>query len=321
MSSIPLSTASLHVIFGAGPVGCWIARTLREWEMPVRAVNRSGQRPPVMPEDVEMVAADLSDADQALKAAQGATALYQALNPPYHRWQEDFPILQANALAAARSEGARYISIENLYIYDAAKPIREDSLIRPRSKKGEVRARMAAEVMAMHQRGDIRATALRSSDYYGPGVVQSAMGERVFGNLVAGKKAQLMGEADQPHSWAYIEDVGRAAALLGTRDEALGRAWLAPHAPPVTQGEMVAQAAAILGVEPKMMTIPGWMMTLVGLFNPDARAAKEMLYQLNEPFVVETDRFQQTFGLAPTPIKAGLKRTLSWYKTRTSHVS
>ena len=320
MNSATTSTKTLHVIFGAGPVGCWIARTLRAWNIPVRAVNRSGQRPALMPEDVEMIAADLSDADQALKAAQGATALYQALNPPYHRWQEDFPTLQANALAAAQAANARYISIENLYMYDDTQPIREDSPIRPRSKKGELRARMAEEVMDMHQRGDIQATALRSSDYYGPGVVQSAMGERVFGTLVAGKKAELMGRADQPHSWAYIEDVGQAAALLGTRDEALGRAWITPHAPPVTQGEMVAQAATILGVEPAMMTIPGWMMTLVGLFNPDARAAKEMLYQLKEPFVVDTDLFQQTFGLAPTPIQKGLEQTLAWYKTRT-HVS
>ncbi len=304
----------LHVIFGAGPVGCWIARTLRAWNLPVRAVNRSGRRPALMPEDVEMRAADLFDAEQALQAAQGAGVIYQALNPPYYRWLEDFPRLQSNALAAARSTGARYVSIENLYMYDNAQPIHVDAAFHPRSKKGELRARMAEEVMTSHQRGDIQATALRSSDYYGPGVMQSAMGTRVFGNLVAGKKAELMGRTDQPHSWAYIEDVGHAAALLGTRDEALGRAWIPPHAPPVTQGEMVTQAAVILSVEPKMMTIPGWMMALVGLFNPDARAAKEMLYQLQEPFVVEDDTFRQTFGLDPTPIPTGLKHTLNWYR-------
>ena len=33
-----------------------------------------------------------------------------------------------------------------------------------------------------------------------------------FGNLVAGQKAQICGSARLPHSFAYIEDVGRAAA-------------------------------------------------------------------------------------------------------------
>lgn len=45
-----------HVIFGTGPVGCWIARTLCDKNIPVRAVNRSGQRPELMPDQVEMIA-------------------------------------------------------------------------------------------------------------------------------------------------------------------------------------------------------------------------------------------------------------------------
>src|SRR6266498_5327789 len=191
----------LHIILGTGPVGCWIAIALRELHIPVRAVNRSGKRPDLMPADVEIIASDVSDVASATAAATGAHVIYQALNPPYHEWHTYFPGLQAAALAAARSTGARYVSIENLYMYDSSKPITEDSPMRPRSKKGELRARMAEEVMAAHQRGDIRATALRSSDYYGPGVLGSALGERVFGNLVAGKKAQLSGSAVIPHSF------------------------------------------------------------------------------------------------------------------------
>ena len=58
-------------------------------------------------------------------------------------------------------------------------------------------------------------------------------GERVFGNLVAGKKAQLSGSTKMPHSFSYIEDVGLAAAALGTHDKALGQVWIAP------QGELL----------------------------------------------------------------------------------
>lgn len=303
-----------HVIFGTGPVGCWIARSLREMDLPVRAVNRSGKRPALMPEDVEILAADLADPAQAVQAAQGAAVLYQALNPPYHQWQELFPPLQANALEAAKSAGARYVSIENLYMYDSSGVITEDSPVRPRSKKGQVRAEMAAEVMAAHQRGDVRAAALRSSDYYGPGVLLSAMGERVFGSLVAGKKAQLTAAADVPHSWAYIEDVGRAAAILGTNEAALGKAWIAPHAPACTQAEMVKTAAQVLGTEPQYVVVSSMMMRLVGLFNPGARASVEMMYEFTEPFVVDSGNFQRTFDLSPTPLETGVERTVRWYQ-------
>ena len=74
-------TDGLHVIFGTGPVGQWTARSLREKGLPVRVVNRSGNRPEFLPTDVEVVAADASDPAQAVRAAEGATVVYQALNP------------------------------------------------------------------------------------------------------------------------------------------------------------------------------------------------------------------------------------------------
>jgi nucleoside-diphosphate-sugar epimerase len=175
---------------------------------------------------------------------------------------------------------------------------------------------LAEEVMAAHARGDVRATALRSSDYYGPGVVASAYGERMFGSLVAGKPAQLLGSTTMPHSMAYVEDVGRAAVVLGTRPEALGSAWIAPHPPPQTQSETVEEAARILGVPPTMRAMGPLMMRIGGLFIPAARESIEMMYQFTEPFIADSTRFERTFDLTPTPIPVGLDRTLAWYRER-----
>ena len=47
---------AFHVIFGTGPAGIWTARALREMGHAVRAVNRTGRRPGLMPADVELVA-------------------------------------------------------------------------------------------------------------------------------------------------------------------------------------------------------------------------------------------------------------------------
>ena len=306
----------LHVIFGTGPVGCWTARALRELNLPVRAVNRSGKRPSLMPGDIEIIAADVSLEDQAIEAARGAAVVHQATNPQYHEWHLHFPGLQAGALAAAKAAGARFVSIENLYMYDSSSPISEASPIAPRSKKGELRARMAEEVMQAHMRGDVRATALRSSDYYGPGVLGSALGERVFGPLVSGKKAQVGGAADKSHSFAYIEDVGRAAATLGVRGEALGKIWIAPHASAWTQGAMVEKACQLLGIEPEISVVSPLMMRLAGLFVPGAKASVEMMYEFTEPFIVDSSQMEKVFGLKATPVEVGLERTVEWYKAQ-----
>ena len=303
-----------HVVFGTGPAGCWIARALREQGLPVRAVNRSGSRPSLMPADVELVAANVSVPAQAIMAAEGAAVIYQAANPPYHQWHLFFPGLQAGALAAAKAVGARYVSIENLYMYDSSAVMTEDSRVAPRSKKGELRARMAEEVMRAHRAGEVRATALRSSDYYGPGVLGSAFGDRTLGALVAGKKAQVLGAADKPHSFAYIEDVGKAAVALGLRDEALGIAWIAPHAPALTQHAMVGKACSALGIEPRYTVVGPAMLRLAGLFVPGAKASVEMMYQFTEPFVVDSGRFEQAFDMKPTPLDTGLLKTAEWYR-------
>lgn len=306
--------ADLHVIFGTGPVGCWTARALREQSLPVRAVNRTGRRPDLLPADVEVVAADASDSRQATASAQGAAVVYQALNPPYHEWHRVFPALQSAVLAAARAAGARYVSIENLYMYRTSTPITEDSPTAPRSKKGDLRAGMAEEIRMTHARGDIRATTLRSSDYYGPGVLGSTLGQQVFGNLVRGKSAQVVGSGAIPHSFAYIEDVGRAAAVISTHDEAFGKVWLAPHAPARTHREMIDLACRALAIPPRMTVVSPLMMRIAGLFIPAARASVEMMYEFLEPFVVDSKRIGQAFGLEPTAIEVGIERTIRWYR-------
>jgi nucleoside-diphosphate-sugar epimerase len=311
---VPEGPGGLHVILGTGPVGCWTARALVDRGVAVRAVNRSGRRPVLMPEAVEVVAADATDHDAIISAATGAAVVYQALNPEYHRWHDLFPGLQAGALAAARATGARYVSIENLYMYDSSATITEDSPISPRSRKGALRQQMAQEVAAAHAAGEVRAAQLRSSDYFGPGVRDSAMGEMVFGRLLAGKSAQVAGSTSLAHSFAYVPDVGRAAAALGLDPGTAGRVWFAPHAPATTQGEMVTRAAGLMGVRPRTSVASPAMMRLIGLVSPGARETVEMMYEFTAPFVVDSQRIADELGLDPTPLEEALAATVAWYR-------
>jgi nucleoside-diphosphate-sugar epimerase len=306
---------NLHVVLGTGPVGSWIASKLVERGYTVRAVNRSGKTNDLMPTGIEIVSADASDPSQVVTAAEGAAVIYQALNPPYHQWADLFPGLQAGALAAAKANGARYVSIDNLYPYglvDGA--ITEDSPIAPNSRKGALRASMAADVLAAHKAGDVRAAILRSSDYYGPGVTVSAFGARTFEPLLAGKGGEATGTADLAHSFAYIEDVARAAVALGANDEALGQVWFTPHADAQTQRAMIEEASRQLGLKPRVSTVGPLMLRMVGLFSPPVREMGEMMYEFTNPFIVDSSKSDRALGLSATPISEGLARTITWYR-------
>jgi nucleoside-diphosphate-sugar epimerase len=95
-----------HVVLGAGAVGTAVAEALVRRGESVRVVNRSGLREPVT--GVRSVAGDVTDPAFAASATRGARVIYQALNPPYHRWAQEFPGLQAAAIAAAQTGDARW---------------------------------------------------------------------------------------------------------------------------------------------------------------------------------------------------------------------
>jgi len=307
--------SDLHVVFGTGPAGSWTARALAEKGLRVRAVNRTGLRPEFIPAEVEVVAiTDASDPAQATKAAQGASVIYQALNPPYHQWPELFPGLQAGVVAAAKSAGARYVSLENLYMHGPVTgPMNEETPLRPNTRKGTVRANMIAELQKLERAGELEITHGRAADYYGPGVRYSALGERTIPKVIAGKGAEIAVTGDVLHSYAFIKDVGLGLATLGTNDAAFGQAWMLPHAPARTAKETLVPAFRAAGTTPKYAIASPGMMKFFGLFNSGAKETVEMLYEFAEPFVVDSSKFEQAFGIKATSIEQGMRETVEWY--------
>lgn len=314
-----MSPAELHVVFGTGPVGQATARALVALGKTVRMVNRSG-RAPDAPQGVTIVAADANTPSAALEAARGAVAVYQCAQPGYAEWVDKFPALQASILAAAAGAGARFIVADNLYMYgEVDGPIHEDLPYTATTRKGRVRAAMAEAVLSAHRAGKVRAAIARASDFYGPGVLGSAYGERMIQPLLAGKAASLAGGLDVPHSATYIDDFGITLAVLGTRDAALGQVWHVPNAPAVTQRELVRLAAQAAGCAPKVSAANRMMMRFFGLFVREAGEIVEMMYEFEKPFVVADGKFRRAFpdvlsAHMPMPLDEGMRRTVAWYR-------
>ena len=106
----------LHVVFGTGAVGMSVMDELvQRGPRRVRMVNRSGRAR--VPHGVEVVGGDATDEAFTREASEGASVVYFALNPPYNKWPELFPGLQAGVLEGAASAGAKLVAMENLYMY------------------------------------------------------------------------------------------------------------------------------------------------------------------------------------------------------------
>ena len=130
-----------------------------------------------------------------------------------------------------------------------------------------------------------------------------------------GKGASFGGKLDFPHTATYIGDFGVALVILGERDEALGQAWHVPSdRPQITQRQLAELIYRETGQPVKASGVSKLMMSLAGLFIPGARETVEMMYEFEKPFVVDSSKFERTFGVVATPITGALKTTVAWYR-------
>lgn len=304
----------LHVVFGTGPVGMAVMRELHRKGKRVRMVSRSGKAG--LPEGVEIVAGDVSDRLFAREVAACSAVIYDCLNPPYNKWPELFPRLQASVTEAAAAAEARLVVMDNLYMYGptAGKPLTEKTPHLATTRKGRTRARMAEDLMKAHKKGKVQVAVGRASDFFGPGVLVSAMGTQVFRAVLRGKAAGVLGNPDLPHTYSYVPDIGRSLVLLGEREEASGQVWHLPSAEAVSTRDLVTMIFAEAGKKPKMRVASRRVLKLIGIFNPMVREVIEMLYEFEEPFIMDSSKFTNTFGDLSTPLPQAIQATVDWYR-------
>ena len=217
---------------------------------------------------------------------------------------------------AARVTGAKLVSFGNLYLYGPTHgaPLTEDLPYAATGSKGRVRAEMDHQLLASHESGEARVAIGRASDYFGPGGLVTHMGQRVFYRALAGKKAQVMGDPDQLHTFSYIPDIAAGLVTLGRSDAADGRAWHLPNDATLTTRQFIEKVFAAAGTEPSISAMPRFMVTVIGLFNGPLREIKEVLFEFEEPFVVDSSDFESTFGRAATPLEEAIPATVEWFR-------
>ena len=313
-----MNTTPRHVIFGTGAIGLATLDALRRRGERVRLVNRSGTAP--VPNDIEILGGDASDPAFATAAAQGAQVVYQTLNPPYHRWVELFPGLQAGVLAAAEAAGARLVSMENVYMYGrpGGQPLTETRPYAAHTKKGQLRARMARELLAAHQAGRVQIAIGRASDYFGPrGGAQSNLGDRVFPPALAGKTATVMGDPGQPHTYTYIPDIGEGLAVLGEHPDTPGEVWHLPNDPDTRTTRQLVDSIYRQAGQPhtKLRGTPVLLLRALGVINPTVRELVELQYEFQEPFIVDSSKIATKLNVHATPLDQALADTLTSYRT------
>ncbi len=307
----------LQVVFGAGNVGQALVARLSGLGLAVRVVTRT--QPSALPKGVQWRGADAADATAATEAAGGAAVIYQCLNASYAKWATLFPPLQRGVLAAAERNGALLVSLENLYGYGptGGVPMTEHLPLVATTVKGRTRAAMTRELLDARDAGRVHIAIGRASDFFGAGVTDgSTLAERVFGNALAGRRADFIGNPELPHTYSYVPDIARGLATLGTDQRAVDQIWHLPGPETVATRRVLELIADEVGHPVESRSVSKLTLRGLGLLNPVLRSMVEMTYQFDQPFVLDTSRYEATFGETGTPLHQAIATTVAWYRDR-----
>jgi nucleoside-diphosphate-sugar epimerase len=302
----------MQTVLGAnGVIGRELSRRLPEYSDRIRQVSRSPK--PVNATD-ELFSADLLDAKATANAVAGTTVTYLVAGLKYdHKvWEEQWPKVMRNAIDACKRHGSALVFFDNVYAYGRVNGVMtEDTPYNPRSRKGEVRARIATMLMDEVKRGELRAMIVRAADFYGPEASLSVTHATVTERLKAKKTPQWIGNAKAIHTFTYTPDAGHSLAVLGNTASAYGQVWHALTSKEPITGEQYVRIACELSRRPyALQGVPRWMLFLMGIFVPVVRENMEMLYQFEYDYRFDSSKAERALGLAATGYREGIAATL-----------
>lgn len=272
----------------------------------VRTFMRPG-RAPIPGADAHLGA--LSD---IAEAAAGADLIVNALNPPYHHWAREMPRQTKAVISAAKATGATVLIPGNVYNYGAAMP----AILRETTPHigDHAKARLRIEMEDAYRDSGVRTIILRAGDYIDDAVAGNWFDSHMANNAHKGR-IMYPGPTDQPHAWAWLPDVARAAVMLAERRATLDafQDVLFPGYT-MTGAELIAAAEAACGQPLKQGRFPWWALSLIAPFAPLMREVKAMRYIWNQPHQIDGALFRNLLPtFEDTPLRTAMTKALSAY--------
>ncbi|MBP1852639.1 NAD-dependent epimerase/dehydratase family protein [Rhizobium halophytocola] len=209
----------LALVLGAtGGIGGALAAKLLGRGYRIRAMHRRPGAQPNAGPHFEWVGGDAMLRQDVLRAADGATVIVHAVNPPlYKDWDKLVLPMIDNTIAAARATGALIVMPGTVYNFDpdVAPLIGEAAPQKPISRKGAIRVALERRLEQVAGAG-VGVLIVRAGDYFGPGAGNSWFQQMVKPGRPV-RSVTLPGARGVGHQWAYLPDVAETMARLIAR--------------------------------------------------------------------------------------------------------
>jgi nucleoside-diphosphate-sugar epimerase len=94
--------------------------------------------------------------------------------------------------------------------------------------------------------------------------------------------------------------------------------WHLPGPQTVTTRELLDLVAGEVGHQVRVRALPKVVVRALALASPLMRSLAEVSYQFDQPFVLDTSKYESVFGTTGTPLADAVAATVAWYRTRST---
>lgn len=304
------------VLGATGGIGGELARRLKRSGWTVRALHRKADTLAGR-DGLDWRKGDALAAGDVGGAAQGASLIVHAVNPPgYRDWDRLVLPMLENSIAAARSAKARILLPGNVYNYgpDAFPEPDEDAPQHPLTRKGRIRVEMERRLRAEADAGRARTLIVRAGDFFGPRAANNWFSQ---GLVKPGRRPTSISYPGKPgvgHQWVYLPDMAETMARLveDTPLDDFASFHMDGHWD--ADGTMMVDAIRRALGEPNLPVrrFPWLLVRLASPFNTLFREIIEMKYLWHQPLRLRNDRLRAALGSEPhTPLDEAVAATLA----------
>ncbi|KAB1663602.1 NAD-dependent epimerase/dehydratase family protein [Pseudoclavibacter sp. CFCC 13611] len=305
----------MQTVLGAGgQIAEELTRELhRNHTHDIRLVSRNPRK---VNDSDQLVSADLMDAKATKAAVAGSETVYLTVGLPMDSglWEQKFPTMMANTIAACQKHDSKLVFFDNTYMYPrTAAPQTEETAFEPVGRKATVRAQIATTLLTEMQAGRIEAVICRAPEFYGPGKTQSLTNSAIFNRVTAGKRPLVPLNAHAKRSLIWTPDASQAMALIGNTPDAFGQTWHLPidqHR--LDYRQMIDIASEVTGRRIGYTMVPRWVFRVGGLLNPAVKESEELLPRYRQDNIFDSSKFASRFpDFAITTYREGISRILA----------
>ena len=308
------------VLGATGGIGQEVATALQRHGWQINALHRDPAKVASHNPGFHWVEGDAMNAAEVTKAAEGASVIVHAVNPPgYRNWGELVIPMIDSSIGAARTHHARILLPGTIYNYgpDAFPVLRENSPQNPLTRKGKIRVELEKRLQAAADTG-VRSLIVRAGDFFGPNAGNNWFSQ---GLVKPGKPVTTITYPGRPgmgHAWAYLPDLAETMVQLLDRESNLGtfeRFHFGGHWDP-DGTELTTAIRQVVGRSNiPVRRFPWPLVTVLSPFKTLFREMREMRYLWEEPLRLDNSRLLGVLPAEPhTPLEQAVRATLKGLK-------